>query len=198
MKKKSSELIAILAKYFVGKYDAAKSYITELTLMHAVEVTSAGGGEMALNDANTKVLVGVSDFNGTAIPSSASGLLRAISVKYGSVVSTAKDFEADPAGQKYSEVKADFPAWLLNSEIIVRANNVEHIRTRVSETVLLQASQLTASEFAKELVKTIKVVGAQDLQIFLATPKGSTLDNTKKHFVRVDLYGLSFGERKAN
>ena len=198
MKKKASELVAILAKYFVGKYDAAKSYITELSLMHAVEVTSAGGGEMALNDANTKVLVGVSDFNGTAIPSSASGLLRAISVKYGSVVSTATGFEADPAGQKYSEVKADFPAWLLNSEIIVRANNVEHIRTRVSETVLLQASQLTASEFAKELVKTIKVVGAQDLQIFLATPKNSTLDNTKKHFVRVDLYGLSFGERKAN
>lgn len=198
MKKTIKELVSILAAYFVGKYDSVKSFINELSLMHAIEITAIGGGEQALNDANTKVLVGVSDYQGTQVPSDANGLLRAISVKYSSVPVATTGYAATVEGQAFSEVKADMPAWLLNSELIVRANNTEHIRMRVSETALLDKAQATASEFAKELLKTIKIVGGQDLQIFLATPKGSTLDATKKHYVRVDIYGVKFGDRKAN
>lgn len=192
-KNSKQEQAAKLANYH--GFNATAHFIQDLTLMHAVEVTALGGAQQ-LNDANTKVLVGVSDFNGLTIPQDAKGLIDAIAIQYASVPVATIGFGASPAGQVYSPVKADVPAWFLNSEIIVSSSNIEHIRMRVSETMLLDKAQAVPSDYAKELLKSIKVTPGQDLTISLSSPKDAVLDNTKKHFVRVDLYGAKFGNRK--
>ncbi|NTW18183.1 MAG: hypothetical protein HGA42_00615 [Nostocales cyanobacterium W4_Combined_metabat2_030] len=179
----------------VVKYNPATQFLAELALMNTKKLTSIGG-EQPLNDANTKVLVGVSDFNGTLTPTDAIGLIRALSVKYSSQPAATTGFDATPAGQVYTEIKSEFPAWLLNSEIVMRTGGIENFRMRVSETVLLDKAQLIPSETAKEFEKFIKVTGGQDLQIFLSTPEGAVMDDTKQHFVRTDLYGIKFGDRK--
>jgi len=196
-KKTTGDLINILKnKYFIGKYDPSRQYIAELNLLHSTKLIGIGG-EQALNDSNSKVEVGVSDFNGTLTPTDANGLLRALTVSYGLHAGAAAP--ASEALVNYSELKKDFPAWLLNSELVLKNRGIEQFRIRVSELVLLDNTQVVASEWAKELEKTIKVEGGQDLQLFINTPKGAVLDTVDKHhYVRVNLYGIKFADRKAN
>ncbi len=196
-KKSTADFIRILKdRYFPQKYNPTTQFISELNLLHSVKLVSIGG-EQALNDANSKVEVGVSDFNGTLAPTDADGLIRAVAVRFGK--STATNAPASPALINYSELKSDFPSWLLNSELILKNRGFEQFRIRVAELVLAKESEVVASEWAKELEKTIKVEGGQDLQIFLSTPKGAIMDTTtdKHQYIQVVLYGMKFGDRKA-
>jgi len=195
-KKSTADFIRILKdKYFKGKYNPETQFISELNLLHSVKLVSIGG-EQALNDANSKVETGISDFNGTLTPTDSDGLIRAVTVRFGK--STKIDAPISPALVDYSELKKDFPSWLLNSELVLKNRGVEQFRMRVSELVLAQESQVVPSEWAKELEKTTKIEGGQDLQLFLSTPKGAVMDTTtdKHQYVQVNLYGMKFGDRK--
>lgn len=194
-RKSTADFIRILKdKYFPGKYKPDTQFISELNLLHSVELVSIGG-EQSLNDANSKVEVGISDFNGTLTPTDADGLLRAVAVRFGS---TTEATALSPALISYSELKKDFPAWLLNSELILKNRGFEQFRIRVQELVLADNSNVVASEWVKELEKTIKVEGGQDLQLFLSTPKGAQMDKTtnKHQYIQVVMYGIKFGDRK--
>lgn len=195
-RKSTADFIRILKdKYFPTKYNPASQFISELNLLHSVKLVSIGG-EQSLNDANSKVEVGVSDFNGTLTPTDADGLIRAVAVRFGK--STETTAPASPALVSYSELKEAFPAWLLNSELILKNRGFEQFRVRIQELVLAQKSDVVASEWCKELEKTIKVEGGQDLQLFLSTPKGAVMDTTtdKHQYLQVVLYGMKFGDRK--
>lgn len=188
-KKTTMDLIKILqTRYFKGTYNPETHYVNELNLLQTKEIIGLGG-EQKLNDANTKVLVGISDFNGTQIPSDANGLISAISVEYGTHAS-----ETNAALIDYKTLKSEMPAWLLNSELVVKSKSVEQFRIRVSEIAPVDKPRTYQSEFAKELERTLKVVGGQDLELFLSTPSGATLASAK-HYVRLNLYGLKFAAR---
>jgi len=197
-KKTTRDYITILQEnYFKGEYHPQTKFINELNLLHSTRILGIGG-EQALNDANSKVEVGISDFNGTLTPTDAKGLMRAMTIRYGT---SSKD--VSPALVKYSEIETDFPAWLLNSEIIIKTGSVEALRTRVNDLVLGSKPDKVASEWAKEFEKTVKISGGQDLQIYLSTPKGAeqdkgTAESPKFDYVAVNLYGIKFGDRKAN
>lgn len=193
-KKSTADFIRILKdKYFPGKYKPDTQFISELNLLHSVELLSIGG-EQSLNDANSKVEVGISDFNGTLTPTDADGLIRGVLVRFGKTAEAV----ASPALVNYSELKEAFPAWLLNSELILKNRGFEQFRIRVQELVLSSKSDAVPSEYCKELEKTIKVEGGQDLQLFLSTPKGAIMDKTidKHQFIQVVMYGIKFGDRK--
>jgi intergrase/recombinase len=68
----------------------------------------------------------------------------------------------------------------------------------VAELVLAKESEVVASEWAKELEKTIKVEGGQDLQIFLST-QSAIMDTTTSStsIFRLFYNGMKFGDRKA-
>lgn len=195
-KKTTGDMINILkSKYFPTKYNPATQYIAELNLVHSVKITGVGGGEQTLNDSNSKVEVGISDFNGTLTPTDANGLIRALTVEYG--LATGAVAPVSEALVDYSPIKSKFPAWLLSSEVVMKNRGIEQFRIRVSELVLLKEAEVIASEWAKELEKTIKIEGGQDLQLFLNTPKGAVLDTAEKHhYVRMNLYGIKFADRK--
>ena len=91
-----------------------------------------------MNDANSKVETGISDFNGTLTPTDSDGLIRAVTVRFGK--STKTDAPISPALVDYSELKKDFPSWLLNSELVLKNRGVEQFRMRVSELVFVITS----------------------------------------------------------
>lgn len=195
-KKATKELISILQDaYFKNKYNPTTHYIAEQTILHSCKIAGAGGGEMALNDANTKMIVGESDFNGTQLPTDAHGLIRAGIVRYG------KELKAgasnNPALINYSEKKADFPAWLLNSELVAKVGNTEVFRQRIVDFLPSEMPQSVPSEWAKEFERTIKTVGGQDMQLFLNSTKGSALDADEFEYLQVVLFGIKFSERKS-
>lgn len=194
-KKTTGDMINILAnKYFKGKYTPQTSYIAELNLLHSTKIIGVGG-EQTLNDSNSKVEVGISDFNGTLLPTDAQGLIRALTFEY--ALATGAVAPVNEALVSYSPLKSTMPAWLLNSEVVMKNRGIEQFRIRVSELVVMKEPEIIASEWAKELEKTIKIEGGQDLQLFLNTPKGAVLDTVDKHhYVRVNLYGMKFADRK--
>lgn len=195
-KKTNKELISILQDtYFKGKYNPTTHYIAEQTILHSCKIAGAGGGEMALNDANTKMIVGESDFNGTQLPTDANGLIRAAVVRYGE--ETTNGGKGNPALIPYSEKKADFPDWLLNSELVAKVGNTEVFRQRVVDFLPSEMPQSVPSEWAKEFERTIKTVGGQDMQLFLNSTKGSELKAGSTQFLQVVMYGVKFGERKS-
>lgn len=191
------DFIAIIANvYFKGIYDSAKHYIQEVTLLHSQQIVGVGG-EQKLNDASTKVEVGVSDFNGTQVPTDFRGLIRGIAIRYGKLTKTGNATPKSPALIPFSAKRSDFPAWLLSSEIVMKAGGVEALRMRVEEFVLGVDRDDVASEWAKEFEKTVKVVGGQDLELFINTPKGAEVLSTDYEYLQLVIYGLKFGERKA-
>ncbi len=197
-RKNTKDLVAVLGNvYFKGIYDAAKHFIQEVALLHSTRI-SAVGGEQRLNDANTSVEVGVSDFNGTQIPSDFRGLIRGLAVRYGKVTKTGNPDPAaiSPATINYSSKRSDFPAWLRNSELVIKASGVEAMRMRVEEFLTAADKDEVPSEWAKEFEKTIKVTGGQDIELYLNTAKGATLDADNWEFIQLVIYGLKFGDRK--
>lgn len=189
-RKTTTEKINILkGVYFKGKYDPQTHYLNELNLLHAKKLSGLGG-EQTLNDANTKKEIGISDFTSTQVPSDSNGLISAITVEYGS-----HESETNPALAEYSPLASAMPAWLKNSELVLKSKGAEQFRIRVSELAVLEKPRVVASNWAKELERTLKVEGNQDLQLFLATPEGASL-GTGNHFVRVNLYGTKFAERR--
>ncbi len=174
--------------YFQGRYNPSTHSLNELNLLHTKKISGLGG-EQTLNDANTKKEIGISDFVNTQVPSDANGLISAITLEYGS-----HETVTNPALIEYSPLASTMPAWLKNSELVLKSKGAEQFRIRVSELAVLEKPRVPQSEWAKELERTLKVVGNQDLQLFLATPEGATLA-TGNHFVRVNLYGTKFAER---
>jgi hypothetical protein len=191
MKKNIQEYIKILQQaYFPQKYNPQSQYLNELSLLHTQQITGLGG-EQTLNDSNTKVEVGISDFNGTLTPTDAQGLIRALTVEYGSHAT-----ETNGALIAYSPLLSTMPAWLKNSEVVVKLRGVEQSRIRVSELGVSDKPRTVVSEWAKELERTLKIEGGEDLQLYLVSPKGAVLDGALKHFVRVNLFGIKFADRK--
>ncbi len=189
-RKKSTDFIPVLRDvYFKGEYSPNSHYLAELDILHSQRITGLGGEQM-LNDANTKKEVGISDFTGTQVPSEANGLINAICVQYGKDAAI-----TNPALITYSPLASTMPAWLLNSELVLKSRGVEQFRIRVSEVALLEKSRNVVAEWAKQLERALKVIGNQDLQLFIATPTGATLEAAQNHFVRVNLYGLKFAQR---
>jgi hypothetical protein len=210
-RKSSQELLNIIKSYFPNQYKQETHYLAELSLIHGVKMPTTGGGEFPLNNANTKQLVGISDFQGTLTPSDATGLIRAVIVRYGSYAcvvegGASRDSEAidgtthtTPAIVEYKETRADMPAWLLSSELVLKSRGVESFRMRIQDIVPSDKPQKVSSEWAKELERTIKVLGGQDLQLFLNTPEYAK-DPTvgKDDFVQIVLFGIKFAPRKSN
>lgn len=196
-RKSIKDLIQVIATvYFKGIYDAAKHYIQEVALLHSTVITGVGG-EQKLNDANTKVLVGVSDFNGTQVPTDLRGLIRGMAVRYGKITKTGNATPPSAALITYSAKRSEFPAWLLNSEVVLKASGVEALRMRVEEFVIAIENDEVPSEWAKEFEKTIKVTGSQDLEIYLNTPQGAALSGTDHEYLQLVIYALKFADRKA-
>jgi hypothetical protein len=196
-RKSTTEKISILKNvYFKGQYDPSTHSLNELNLLHAKQLTGLGG-EQTLNDANTKKQIGISDFVNTQVPSDATGLISAIAVEYGShTPESGGTAETNPALIEYSPLASTMPTWLKNSELVLKSKGAEQFRVRVSELAVLDKPRVVPSAFAKELERTLKVQGNQDLQLFLATPDGATLTSGKSHFIRVNLYGIKFATRE--
>ncbi len=188
-RKSTTEKINILKNvYFKGQYDPATHSLNELNLLHTKKLTGLGG-EQTLNDANTKKEIGISDFTSTQVPSDANGLISAIGLEYGTDAT-----ETNPALIDYSPLASVMPAWLKNSELVLKSKGAEQFRIRVSELAVLEKPRVVPVAFAKELERTLKIFGNQDLQLFIATPDGATLA-VGNHFVRVNLYGIKIAER---
>ena len=177
----------------VKKYDPKNQFLAEINLLHATKLTAVGG-EVKLNDSNTLVEIGVSDFNGRQIPTTENGFIDAVVIGYG------KELKANgvtnPAVVAMSHKRSDMPAWLLNSEIVLKKNGTEQFRMRVAELVIEAEPRVIRAEWIKELERGIKVEGGQDLEITLASAKGGTLSATHHEFVAVNLYGVKFSDRK--
>lgn len=195
MKKDSRALLSTLQNvYFRGQYNPNNHYVAEVNLLHSANIANVGG-EQKFNDANTKVEVGVSDFNGTQIPTDFKGLLNGIAIRYGKHTKTGFDTPPSPALITYKELRTDFPNWALNSEIILKAGGTEALRVRVQELLTSQSSQDVPAEWCKDFLKTIKVIGGQDLELYISSPKGSELSATDYEYLQVTLYGIKFGDR---
>src|SRR5574344_1497118 len=202
MSKHNTETLArrLANNYFRGVYDPSACFIQGVALLHSNQITGIGG-EQKLNDANTKVLVGISDFNGKQLPNDFNGLIRGMVFRYASETITQTNNINNPASpvyaQLYSELVSAFPAWLRNSEVVFKIRGIEAIRIRVEELLLGAASDKIPADWSKDFEKTIKVKGGEDLEIFLNTPSGATMDSTKYHFVQLVIYGIKFAPRKA-
>jgi len=192
------EIVDALKNYH-NNYAPSTHMVQELTLLHAVKMPTAGGGEFPLNNANTKRLVGVSDFQGEQIPSDATGLLRALVIRYGTVDWTgdpAKSTDASPAVVNYLETRANFPAWLLQSEIVLKSSSNELLRIRVAELVPSASVDRAPYDWAKEFEKLVRVEGSQTLQVYLNTPEGASDPNaTKDEYIQVVMYGVKIAPR---
>lgn len=193
------EIVNALEAYHNGVYSPKTHMIQELSLLHSVKMPTSGGGEFPLNNANTKRLVGVSDFQGEQIPSDATGLLRAIVVRYGTA-----DWSGDPATSQnvspaivnYLETRANFPAWLLQSEVVLKSSSNELLRIRIAELVPSASPDKVPYDWAKEFEKLIKVEGNQTLQVYLNTPEGASDPNpTKDEYIQVVIYGVKIAPR---
>ena len=194
-----NEIVKALEAYHKGVYSPSTHMVQELSLLHAVKMPTAGGGEFPLNNANTKRLVGVSDFQGEQIPSDATGLLRAIVVRYGTIDWTgdpAKSPDASPAVVNYLETRSNFPAWLLQSEVVLKSSSNELLRIRIAELVPSASVDRAPYDWAKEFEKLIKVDGNQTLQVYLNTPEGASDPNaTKDEYIQVVIYGVKIAPR---
>jgi hypothetical protein len=189
-RKTTNDFIPVLRDvYFKGEYAPQSHYLAELNLLQTKRLSGLGGEQM-LNDANTKKLIGISDFTGTQVPSDAQGIINALTVEYGQHAT-----ESNAALIDYSSLKASFPAWLLNSELVLKSKSVEQFRIRVSELVTNEKPQVVVSEWNKQLERALKVTSNQDLQLFLSTPDGAALESGLNHFIRVNLYGIKFAPR---
>lgn len=177
----------------VKRYLPANHFLAEINLLHSTKLTAVGG-EVKLNDSNTLVEIGVSDFNGRQIPTTENGFIDAVSIGYG------KELKANgvtnPAVVAMSHKRADMPAWLLNSEIVLKKNGTEQFRMRVGELVIDAEPRVIRGEWIKELERGLKVEGGQDLEITLASAKGGALSVTHDEFVAINLYGVKFSDRK--
>ncbi len=200
MRRNAKEIVDAVKAYFPNVYRPETHFLQELTLLHGIQMPIAGGGEFPLNNANTKRLVGLSDFQGEQIPADASGLLRAVVIRYGTVAAPAEGVAIpSPAVIEYLETRANFPAWLLNSELVLKSSSQEMFRIRVAEFVPSAAAQKIPAEWAKELEKTLKVEGSQTLTLYLNTPEGASDPNADKiEYLQVVLYGVKFAARKTN
>lgn len=202
-KRTSKEIVDTLKTYFkegVNAYASNTHFVQELTINHAALMPNGGGGEFPLNNANTKRLVGVSDFQGEQITPDANGLIRAVVVRYGDLTREVGVLVApSPAIIDFKETRASLPPWLLQSELVLKTSSKEEFRIRVSELVPSAAPDRVPSEWAKELEKTIKVEGSQSLTLYLNTPEGATDPSaTRDEYVQVILYGVKFAPRKSN
>lgn len=188
--------------YFKGVYSPAKHYLQGVQLLHSMRFTGIGG-EQKVNDANTKVLVGISDFNGTQLPNDFNGLIYGVICRYGTITRTTSGTTDDANGLKasvaaYKQLRSELPAWLLQSELVFKSKGVEALRIRIAELVPAHESEKVPAAWAFELQKTIKVNGGEDLEIFLNTPAAAALDAAKDEYLQIVIYGTKFAERKAN
>jgi hypothetical protein len=183
----------LLTTHFGAKYTPANNFLTELNLLHSTKINSVGG-EIKLNDSNTLVETGVSDFQGLKIPASENGFIDAVAFRYGKTLIA--DAVTNPAIVSMSAKRSDFPVWLLNSELVLKKNGTEQFRMRVGELVFEAEPQKVRSEWVKELERALKVEGGQDLEITLASAKGAALSTTHHEFVGINLYGVKFSDRK--
>lgn len=193
MKKNSQALLAAL-KIYHSEYDYRNHYVGEVNLMHSANITNVGG-EQAFNDSNTKVDIGISDFNGKQIPSDFKGLVNGIVVRYGKITKTGNPTAPSPGLIAYKELRSDFPSWALLSDLVIKAGGAEVIRLRIQELLAAQTSQEIPSEWCKDFLKTFKVIGGQDLELFISSPKGSQLSTDDYEYLQVTLYGIKFGSR---
>ena len=194
MSRKTPETKAkLLSTHFGAQYQPLNNFLAEVNLMHSTKLTAVGG-EVKLNDSNTLVEVGVSDFNGRQIPTTENGYIDALVIGYGKEIK--QNEVTNPALVTMSHKRADFPNWLLNSELVLKKNSNEQIRIRVSELVIDEAPQVVRAEWVKELERTIKIEGNQELEITLASAKGAALSATHDEFIAVNFYGVKFSNRK--
>lgn len=198
-KRTSKEIVDALRTYH-GQYKPESHFIQELCLLHSSLLPNGGGGEFPLNNANTKRLVGVSDFQGEQINPDATGLIRAVVIRYGELTrADGVTVAPTPAIIDFKETRASFPTWLLNSELVLKSSAKEEFRIRVSELVPSAAPESVPSEWAKEFEKTIRVEGNQSLTVYLNTPEGAFDPSaTKDEYIQVNLYGVKFAARKNN
>lgn len=192
-RKNPSTKANLLKTYFGPKYNPATQFLAEMNLLHSTKLTAVGG-EVKLNDSNTLVEIGVSDFNGRQIPTTENGFIDAVVIGYGKAAKD--DAVTNPALVAMSHKRSDLPAWLLNSELVLKKNGTEQFRMRVSELVIEAEPQTVRAEWVKELERGLKVEGGQDLEITLASAKGATLSATHDEFVAINLYGVKFSDRK--
>jgi hypothetical protein len=183
----------LLTTYFGTKYNPANNFLSEMNILHSTKLTAVGG-EVKLNDSNTKVDIGVSDFNGTQIATTENGFIDAVVIGYGKELKA--NAVTNPALVLMSHKRSDMPAWLLKSEIVLKRNGTEQFRMRVEELVIEAEPQVIRSEWIKELERGLKVEGQQDLEITLASSKGATMSGTHDEFISINLYGVKFSDRK--
>lgn len=177
----------------VERYNPASQFLAEVNLLHSGKLTAIGG-EVKLNDSNTRVDVGVSDFNGLQIPTTENGFIDAVVFSYG------KELKANgvtnPAVVMMSHKRADMPAWLLKSEIVLKKNSTEQFRIRIEELVIEAEPRVVRSEWAKELERALKIEGGQDLEIVIASAKDAAVSSTHDEFFAINFYGVKFSDRK--
>lgn len=180
-------------KSAIKRYNPDSQFLAEINLLHSGKL-SAIGGEVKLNDSNTRVDVGVSDFNGLQIPTTENGFIDAVVFGYG------KELKANgvtnPAVVQMSHKRTDMPAWLLKSEIVLKKNSVEQFRIRIEELAFDAEPRTVRSEWAKELERALKIEGGQDLEIVIASAKGAALSATHDEFFSINFYGVKFSDRK--
>lgn len=182
--------------YFQGVYSPKTHLLQDCVLLHSEKMPVAGGGEFPLNNANTKRLVGVSDFQGEQIPMDASGIIRAVVIRFGDVAAVEGQAAPSPATINYLETRAAMPPWLLQSELVLKSASQEMFRIRVADFVPSAAPDKIPGDWAKELQKVVKIDGGQAMTLYLNTPEGASDPSASKHeYVQVNLIGAKFSLR---
>lgn len=176
------------------------NYIQESALMHSVELTNVGG-MIKLNDATTDKIIGISDFTQTLLPVDQTGMIYGLRIGY-AMEASATPAELDLQNFSFSsQVTAGtdvFPAWLLNSEFVMKYNGSEAFRMRVGEIVPLLPYDKVPSDLIKEIMKPIKIEGGRNLELFLDCAKHSDLSAvTNAHeYLKIVLYTVKVVNRK--
>ena len=187
---------AAIEYYHKGVYSQGTHLIQDCVLLHSERMPVAGGGEFPLINANTKRLVGVSDFQGETIPMDATGIIRAVVIRYGDVAAVEGQAAPSPATITYLETRAAMPAWLLNSELVLKSASQELFRIRVADFVPSASPESVPSDWAKELQKVVRIEGGQAMTLYLNTPEGASDPSASKHeYVQINLIGAKIAPR---
>lgn len=184
----------------------ANAFVAEQVLIHTAKFGTSSeeinvGGMSRLNDANTKVEVGSSDFNGTLLPTDLDGYIRAITIGYKTQEPVQKEgadsaTPVDKAQVKYDYDITNVPAGVLSSELVFKYSGVEVLRMPIEQFMLAQTSQVPMSEWAPELMKLIKVNGGKELEMFFNASRGLDDKDVRNGYLKVNIFCIKKGTKK--
>lgn len=199
MKRNHADIYKAIKKYQNGNRELNDNqFIAERVLIHAGSLGNTGG-QSKINDANTLVKVGVSDFNGLQLPTDANGIVRAITVGYGG--SHVEGTDPSTVAYKYV-VDSEIPAAFLASELVIKYGGAEVLRMPIEQFMIAEKSDKTMDEWARDLMKFISIEGGKDFELWFHAAEGLTdpaqTEDRKPqpYFIKINLFTALLQSKK--